>query len=407
MTWTRARSECRYVYIYVVYVHHVPLLRSSSAHWSIRFIPNDDDPDVASPSASTGDGWLQTELGNLQHRQLYAYYVHAQVTLLNESHSDLAVHGLSPIRYFTSGTRRPLPPFVYTTAKTNTTINVTWFHPAWDTLRYVEYYIVDLHYLPDDINRLQDGRNYCLDPKVITPPRITKYANTSEPAYECCKKVLNGMHARFLTAHIGVDGDPDACGPDDHHCRSETEFHMLTSNQTWYSDRRNMDAIRAEELPLMMMAPPEQGNALQLANQPEMDVLESVNLLQSHYVDNTVHSFLFENLLSFERYAVRVYSCTNASKCGDYYQHFERTLRTLDADNIRLTVLANHLLPQELKLLVSTDRRPNGGVIVSYEVERYADTKLDLLQCVTGLEMERMHGRYVCVCVCIAFGEHF
>lgn len=280
------------------------------SHWYIRFIPH-TEPD---PTIPYNEDWVQIELGDLQPRQLYAYYVHAQVVSHNETQSRSAVHGLSPMRYFTSATRRPLPPFVYTTAKTRNSITVSWFHPAWDTAHYVESYVVDLHHLPDDLERLQNGRNYCLDPKEVTPPRIVAYANFTEPAFECCERLLTNQHARFVTAHIGLDGDPDACGPQDHHCRSEAEFHVLMANESWYTESPGrLAAVRAEELPFMMLAPPEPDDELAQSHRNVTEGQEAANLVQSHRVDSLSHSFRFENLTSFERYAVRVYSCTNVS----------------------------------------------------------------------------------------------
>lgn len=394
-------------------------LNPRSNHWTIRFI--DDGPQAPDPiatvalyntnaTATTAADWMYLELTDLHQRQQYAYYVHAQVAQLNESTSSHDRHGISPIQYFTTATRRPLPPFVYTTAKANDSFSIAWFHPAWDTHRYVETYVIDVFRLPDDVDRLLDGRNYCLDPKVITPPQRTHYINNTEPFHDCCAKLELGLHARFLTGHIGLDGDPDACGPDDHHCRQESELHVLLQNDSWYADEdeQRLAAVRAEEL-IYMVAPEVQALERQreAARRPPaaapriMKALprSTPNLVRSLVLpanDTQQQRARFGGLLAFERYAVRVYACTRATQCGHYFQHFERTQRTLAADDVRVRIVSERRMPDRLLLEVrGAATRPNGGVIVAFEVERYRNEVFERMVCVTGREMQRLKGVYV------------
>lgn len=103
-------------------------------------------PDGSPDLLSTGDQWMSVPVTDLRQRQRYAFYVHAKVTLANESNDAYNVEqGVSEMRYFETGTRIPLPPFVYTGSKTNDSITISWFHPAWDTNRYVEEYLIDVY----------------------------------------------------------------------------------------------------------------------------------------------------------------------------------------------------------------------------------------------------------------------
>lgn len=243
--------------------------------------------------------------------------------------------------------------------------------------------------MPENITRLQ-LRNYCRDPKVITPPRHTRYFSEVARLHDCCDKMFG--KPRFFDAHFGLDGDPDACGPDDHHCRREAEYHVLLSNDTFYtaSDAR-LAAIRAEEMPLLLptLSPEFEYPVVQRPlSRPSM--ARGRNFMHSLRVDNRTTSALIGDLDAFERYAFRVYACTKITQCGAFYQHFERTLRWEDADHLQLQVLSDALMPFEMLLKVVKPERPNGGVVVSFEVEQYRSERLVRQWCLTGVEMERM-----------------
>lgn len=335
------------------------------------------------------------EVTDLWQQQQYAFYVHAKVTYDDETSSPELEQGLSTIRYFTTTVHLPLPPFVITLDKTDESVTIRWLHPGWDINRYVEMYVIDVFRIPDNLTRLQTQRNYCRDPKIKIPPRSTPYAAATEPLYDCCHSP-HSVASNFLTAHYGLDGDPDACGPDDHRCRRESEYHVLLNNDTWYriSDGR-LAAIRSEELPLLQLPLPDVDPTVY--NYPKEqrridETLTGADFVRTIRVDNrTEKRLIIDDLQPFQRYAFRMYACTKATECGNYYQHFERTLRAPHADTPGLTVISKAQVPKKILLGIRKPQRPNGGAVLAYEYERIAGRMLERRFCVTDLQMKQMN----------------
>lgn len=342
--------------------------------------------------------WLSMEIKDLFQQQLYAFYVHAKVAYDDETTSQDLEQGLSTVRYFNTTVHLPLPPFVYTVAKTARSISIRWLHPGWDLNRYVETYVIDVYRIPDNRTRLAE-RDYCRMPKIQLPPRSTPYAAVQEPLYDCCHSPHSAA-SNFLTAHYGLDGDPDACGPDDHRCRRESEYHVLLANDTWYkiSDTR-LAAIRAEEMPLLQLPLPDY-DPEEYSYAKEQRNIESAppaataqNFVRTIRVSNrTEQRLTIDKLVPFERYAIRVYACTKATQCGNYYQHFERTLRAPDADVVSMRI-TNDEKPTQLEFAVTPPRKPNGGVVLAYEFERFAGAERQERQCITEKIMKWRHYR--------------
>lgn len=127
------------------------LCRFGSIRWYTQLIEDDgtdENFEVVHERDAVGYTveWLQLTVDELLSHQRYAYYIHAQVTQANESDVHLlSENGLTDVRYFTTATRVPLPPFVYTVNKTDQYILIEWFHPGWDVNRYVEEYVIDIY----------------------------------------------------------------------------------------------------------------------------------------------------------------------------------------------------------------------------------------------------------------------
>lgn len=256
--------------------------------------------------------------------------------------------------------------------------------------------------LRHNVDELRRQRNYCDQPKVMTPTNVSEYYVAKEGVHDCCEMGYRNQHPRFMTVFLGVDGDPDVCGELDHDCRRDEKFHVLFSNDTYYTqDAARLAAIRAEEIPFLMPLLQFGGDAPirhRHANITDPDYLYTMR------VPSTIKNVLLINLQPFERYSIRVHSCTNETQCGMFYQHFERTLRSPLADRAELSVHSEERLPDVLQLTVVPPARPNGGLVVAYEVEHYLNTHQQFRTCLTGDELAAVGFRLIVTDLLV--GEH-
>lgn len=345
--------------------------------WTSEFVEPHD------PFFDVDKNQYRFELNELRPNNRYAYYVEAKV-FLNEKSPVNITQGLSEIAYFVTLPERPLPPFVSTKNKTETSVTLKWFHPAWDVDRLVERYEVDIYRVKDDGKEVEQ-RDYCVYPKVRGVTDTHKYVVESESVYFCCE-AKGFQHTRFVAAYFGLDGDPDMCGEEDPECQNEFKYHMLSA--TTHYLKSQLLAIREEELPFLSIPlpdNPEYGDS-HLRRPDEAD--RHPEFERTHIIQGAdVSEYQFDHLIPFERYAFRVHSCNNYTGCSPYFLHFERTLRDYEADSIVITAEIMDGKNPGIVVNISPPQTPN-GITVSYVIERTMGSDYEEI-CITNANLKR------------------